>query len=77
VWSYSWRNTLSRFPGHIPRDPDFAATAARVLDLYARRFHDAPLRPDEYVISADEKTSIQARIRKHATTPRHRASLRA
>ena len=35
----------------------------------ARRFHDTPLRPDEYVISADEKTSIQARIRKHATTP--------
>jgi hypothetical protein len=28
-----------------------------------------PLRPDEYVISADEKTYIQARIRKHATTP--------
>ena len=35
----------------------------------ARRFHERPLRPDEYVISADEKTSIQARIRKHATTP--------
>ena len=28
-----------------------------------------PLRCDEFVISADEKTSIQARIRKHATTP--------
>lgn len=53
----------------FPRDPDFAPKAARVLDLYARRHHDTPLRPDEYVISADEKTSIQARIRKHATTP--------
>jgi hypothetical protein len=53
----------------FPRDPDFAARASRVLDLYARRFNDARLRPDEYVISADEKTSIQARIRKHATTP--------
>ena len=53
----------------FPRDPDFGAKAARVLDLYGRRFHDTPLRPDEYVISADEKTSIQARIRKHATTP--------
>ena len=40
-----------------------------MLDLYARRFNDAPLRPDEYVISADEKTSIQARFRKHPTTP--------
>ena len=53
----------------FPRDPDFAPKAPRVLDLYARRFGDTPLRPDEYVISADEKTSIQARIRKHATTP--------
>jgi hypothetical protein len=53
----------------FPRDPDFGAKAARVLDLYARRFGDTALRPDEFVISADEKTSIQARIRKHATTP--------
>lgn len=53
----------------FPRDPDFGPKAAQVLDLYARRFHDTALRPDEYVISADEKTSIQARIRKHATTP--------
>jgi hypothetical protein len=51
----------------FPRDPDFGPKAARVLDLYARRFDDKPLRPDEYVISADEKTSIQARIRKHDT----------
>ncbi len=53
----------------FPRDPDFGAKAARVLDLYARRFDDTPLRCDEFVISADEKTSIQARVRKHATTP--------
>ena len=61
----------------FPRDPDFAAKAARVLDLYGRRFHDTPLRPDEYVICADEKTSIQARSRKHATTgPAPRRPLR-
>ncbi|MDT5010637.1 MAG: hypothetical protein QOH57_2254 [Mycobacterium sp.] len=53
----------------FPRDPDFGPKAARVLDRYARRFHDTALRPDKYVISADEKTSIQARIRKHPTTP--------
>jgi hypothetical protein len=53
----------------FPRDPHFATKAACVLDLYARRFDDKPLAPDEYVISADEKTSIQARIRKHPTTP--------
>ena len=40
-----------------------------MLDLYARRFDDKPLRPDEYVLSADEKTSIQARIRKHPSLP--------
>lgn len=53
----------------FPRDPDFGPKAARVLDLYARRFDVAALGADEYVISADEKTSIQARIRKHPSTP--------
>jgi hypothetical protein len=51
----------------FPRDPDFEAKAARVLDLYHRRFNNKALKPDEYVISADEKTSIQARNRKHPT----------
>ncbi|MGH7429796.1 MAG: IS630 family transposase [Candidatus Methylomirabilaceae bacterium] len=53
----------------FPRDPDFEAKAGRVLDLYARRWNGRRLRPNEYVISADEKTSIQARIRVHPTTP--------
>ena len=52
----------------FPRDPAFAVKAGRVLDLYARRFDDAPLGPNDYVISADEKTSIQARVRKHPTS---------
>jgi len=49
----------------FPRDPDFAAKAGRALDLYAREFEGRKLRRDEFVISADEKTSIQARIRCH------------
>ena len=49
------------------RDPDFAVKAARVLDLYARIFDGEPLGEDEYVICADEKTSIQARCRCHPT----------
>jgi DDE superfamily endonuclease len=53
----------------FPRDPDFEAKAARVLDLYAREFEGAPLQDDEYVISADEKTSIQARCRCHPSLP--------
>jgi len=31
------------------------------LDLYSRQWEDKPLKSDEFVISADEKTSIQAR----------------
>ena len=50
-------------------DPDFAVKAARVLDLYARVFDGKPLTDNDYVISADEKTSIQARCRCHPTLP--------
>ncbi|MGB8200939.1 MAG: IS630 family transposase, partial [Pseudonocardiaceae bacterium] len=49
------------------RDPNFALKASRVLDLYARVWEGTPLGPDEYVISSDEKTSIQARCRCHPT----------
>ncbi|MFG2234896.1 IS630 family transposase [Streptomyces sp. NPDC048723] len=48
-------------------DPDFQPRAERVLDLYARTWDGVPLDEDEYVISADEKTSIQARCRCHPT----------
>jgi transposase len=51
------------------RDPDFAAKATRVLDLYARVFDGSPLGDGEYVISSDEKTSIQARCRCHPALP--------
>jgi hypothetical protein len=53
----------------FPRDPDFALKAGRVLDLYARTWDGSPLGPTDFVVSSDEKTSIQARHRKHATTP--------
>src|SRR5512136_240060 len=53
----------------FPRDPDFAAKAGRILDLYERRWEGQGLRDDEFVLSADEKTSIQARVRCHATRP--------
>ncbi len=51
------------------RDPDFRRKAGRVLDLYARVWEGLPLGSDEYVISSDEKTSIQARCRCHPTLP--------
>jgi hypothetical protein len=49
----------------FPRDVDFAAKAARVLDLYARTWQGTPLNADDYVVSADEKISIQTRLRTH------------
>ena len=49
------------------RDPDFAAKAGRVLDLYERRFEGRRLRPDELVVSADEKSQLQALGRRHPT----------
>ncbi|WTT40904.1 IS630 family transposase [Kitasatospora sp. NBC_00085] len=55
------------------RDPDFRAKAQRVLDLYARTFEGIPLGEDEYVISSDEKTSVQARCRCHPTLAPGRA----
>ncbi len=51
------------------RDPDFAAKAARVLDLYAGTWDGEPLGANDYVICADEKTSIQVRCRCHPTLP--------
>jgi hypothetical protein len=49
----------------FPRDPDFSSKAGRVLDLYCREWQAKRLGKRDYVISADEKTSIQARVRCH------------
>lgn len=53
----------------FPRDSAFEEKAGRILDLYARTWNGAPLTADDFVLSADEKTSIQARRRCHPTTP--------
>jgi DDE superfamily endonuclease len=60
-----WRSRSWLFP----RDPQFAEKGGRVLDLYAGYWEGQPLHPDDCVLSADEKTSIQARVRRHPTTP--------
>jgi transposase len=49
----------------FPRDPNFAAKAGRVLDLYERVWDGIELGPDDYVISADEKSQLQALSRRH------------
>src|SRR5919109_4891199 len=53
----------------FPRDPAFEAKAGRVLDLYHGGWAGAPLGANDFVLSADEKTSIQARRRCNPTTP--------
>ena len=53
----------------FPRDPEFAAKAGRILDLYEGIWEGEPLGAGDYLISADEKTSIQARKRIHPTQP--------
>lgn len=53
----------------FPRDPQFAEKAGRILDLYERTWMGRQLKDDEFVLSADEKTSIQARRRKHGSLP--------
>jgi hypothetical protein len=53
----------------FPRDPEFAAKAGRILDLYERRWQGLALGPREYVLCADEKTSIQVRRRRHPSRP--------
>jgi transposase len=53
----------------FPRDPDFAAKAGRALDLYDRIWEGQPLGADEYVLSADEKSQLQALHRRHPDLP--------
>jgi DDE superfamily endonuclease len=51
----------------FPRAADFFARAAVVLDLYQGYWQDERLDPFDRVLSSDEKTSIQARVRGHET----------
>ena len=53
----------------FPRDPRFAEKAGRILDLYAGRWGGERLGLRDFVISSDEKTSIQARRRIHGSEP--------
>jgi len=55
--------------GCSPRDPDFEDKAGRILDLYAGLWRGRRLSPDDCIVSADEKMSIQARRRVHPSAP--------
>lgn len=72
VWRWLNRDAIKPWQHRcwiFPRDPLFAAKAGRILDLYGRMWQDKPLKDDEFVLSTDEKTSIQARARIHASLP--------
>lgn len=53
----------------FPRDPHFEQKAGRVLELYEGLWEAQPLTEGDCVLSTDEKTSIQARRRLHASLP--------
>jgi hypothetical protein len=53
----------------FPKDPRFAEKAGPILDLYAGTWEGQPLGAKDYVLSMDEKTSIQARGRTHLEMP--------
>ena len=53
----------------FPRDPNVADRAAPVLDRYHRRHAGTPLGERDYVLSADEKTGLQALSRTHPIAP--------
>jgi hypothetical protein len=68
VWRILHTDTLKPWQYEywiFPRDPQFAAKAGPILDLYAGFWEGQPLGPKDHILSADEKTSIQARIRCH------------
>jgi hypothetical protein len=53
----------------FPRDPAFAEKAGPILELYAGHWEGQPLGAKDFVLSSDEKTSIQARQRRHEEMP--------
>ena len=70
VWRWLSRDALRpwRFRSWIfPRDPAFVQKAGRVLDLYEGIWEGVALPPTDFVVCADEKTSIQARRRQHVS----------
>jgi transposase len=72
IWRWLLQDAVRPWRHHcwiFPRDPRFLQLAGPVLDLYACRWQGQPLWANEYVLSADEKTSIQARRRLQPTLP--------
>ena len=72
IWRWLHADALrswSRRSWIFPRDPEFGPKAERVLNLYHRQWNGRALCGDDFVISADEKTQIPIRTRRHPITP--------
>ena len=72
IWRWLHEDALrpwTRRSWIFPRDPEFAAKAGHVLDLYHRRWDGRALTANEFVISADEKTQIPIRSTCHPILP--------
>ena len=69
VWRWLCGQTRSSPGSSAPvifaRDSLFKEKAGPILDLYQGCWQGERLHPDDYVVCADEKPSIQARARKH------------
>jgi len=72
IWRWLSQDAIRPWPHRswiFPRDPQFAKKAGPILDLYEGIWEGQPLADADCVLSTDEKTSIQARWRKHPTLP--------
>lgn len=70
VWQILDRDALKPWQYRswiFPRDPEFAARAGVVLDLYGRVYQDQPLTARDFIFSGDEKPGLLLRSRCHPT----------
>ena len=61
VWRWLSEDAIRPWQHRVwlfPRDPQFVSKASLILDLYERLWNGKQLKEDEFVLSADEKTSI-------------------
>jgi hypothetical protein len=68
IWRWLREDAIrpwSRRSWVFPRDPQFREKARVVLDLYHRRWDGEELGAEDFVLSADEKTQLQIRERRH------------
>jgi hypothetical protein len=71
LWRWLSEDAIKPWTHHswvFPRDPLFAIKAGPILDLYQGFWEGKRLSRRDFVLSADEKPSIQARRRKHPST---------